>query len=87
MTFAGINSVDWDGELQYYIGQGRFTDDELQTFGGYGVLQVENLQQLLHKICECGFEHHFTASVGDYKDVVVEAFEKSLGIRQPCCCK
>ena len=46
------------GKMRAYVGEGEFTNDPLETFGGYGVVQVPHLQELLRYICENGFEHH-----------------------------
>ncbi len=56
------------GKVRTYVGEGTFTDDKLNTFGGYGTFRVERLQQLLQFICRNGFEHHVAATkvaVGD----------------------
>jgi L-fucose isomerase-like protein len=55
------------------------TDDPLKTFGGYGVVQVPNLQGLLHYICEHGFEHHVAVNLSQTADAVNEAMQKYLG--------
>jgi L-fucose isomerase-like protein len=41
-----------------YVGEGRFTDDPLQTFGTRAVVEVPDLQGLMRYICRNGFEHH-----------------------------
>ena len=45
------------------MGEGEFTDDPLETFGGAGVVQIPRLQELLRYICEHGFEHHVAANL------------------------
>ncbi|HTF70934.1 MAG TPA: hypothetical protein VK638_50515, partial [Edaphobacter sp.] len=62
-----------------YVGQGSFTDDSLQTFGGAGVVEIPNMQQLLHYICENGFEHHVAANFSHVAGPVKEAAQKYLG--------
>ena len=37
-----------------YVGEGRFTNDPLETFGGYGVVEIPRMQDLLHYICRNG---------------------------------
>ncbi|MBI4477669.1 MAG: fucose isomerase [Acidobacteria bacterium] len=61
-TFCRISTDDLKGEIVSYVGEGRFTDDGLDTFGGYGVVEVPNLQALLQMICRRGFEHHVAAT-------------------------
>jgi L-fucose isomerase-like protein len=40
MTFARLTTNDENGKILTYVGEGRFTDDPLETFGGYGVAEV-----------------------------------------------
>jgi hypothetical protein len=40
------------GKMRGHVGEGRFTDDPLNTFGGVGVVEIPRLQKLLHFICE-----------------------------------
>jgi len=79
MTFARVSTNDSLGIIQAYVGEGEFTDDPLNTFGGYGVAYVENMQQFLHIICERGFEHHVAMSHSKVARVVYEAFSNYLG--------
>src|SRR5579872_1064343 len=50
MSFARFSTLDLDGRIAGYCGEGRFTDDPLTTFGGAGVCEIPNLQKLLHYI-------------------------------------
>jgi L-fucose isomerase-like protein len=79
MTFARFSTHDATGKIRGYVGQGRFTDDPLETFGGAGVAEIPNLQRLLRYICENGFEHHVAASLSTSADAVYEATTKYLG--------
>jgi L-fucose isomerase-like protein len=65
--------------LRGYVGEGRFTDDPLETFGGAGVVEIERLQDLLRFICERGFEHHTAANLSSVAGMVYEATTKYLG--------
>lgn len=78
-TYARISTDDLDGVIRAYVGEGTFTSDEMQTFGGYGVFEVPNLQKLLAHICENGFEHHVAATRAEVSGAVVEALGKYLG--------
>ena len=62
-----------------YVGEGRFTSDDMNTFGCRGVAQVPGLQKLLKHICRRGFEHHVAASLSRTADVLHESFETYLG--------
>jgi L-fucose isomerase-like protein len=78
-TFARVSTDDTRGIIRSYVGEGEFTDDPLETFGGYGVLEVPALQLLMQYICEEGFEHHCAISLSSVADAVTEAFDKYLG--------
>ena len=79
MTYLRISTDDGYGAIRGYIGEGEFTDDPLDTFGGAGVVRIPDLQALLHYICENGFEHHVAANLSSCADAVEEALTKYLG--------
>jgi L-fucose isomerase-like protein len=79
MTYARFSTHDTTGTMRGYLGEGRFTDDPLNTFGGAGVVQIEGLQDLLQYICENGFEHHVAANLSNCAAAVYEASTKYLG--------
>ena len=79
MSFARFSTNDREGRIWGYVGEGEFTDDPLDTFGGAGVVRIPNLQGLLHYICENGFEHHVAANLSQVSGAVAEAASKYLG--------
>ncbi|MBS1813685.1 MAG: L-fucose/L-arabinose isomerase family protein [Acidobacteria bacterium] len=79
MTFARFSTDEFAGTIRGYVGEGKFTDDALDTFGGAGVVQIPNMQKLLHYICENGFEHHVAANFATVAASVNEAAIKYLG--------
>jgi L-fucose isomerase-like protein len=79
MTFARFSTNDEAGEIQGYVGEGEFTDDPLNTFGGAGVVHIPRLQELLRFICENGFEHHVAANLTQVGAAVYEATSRYLG--------
>jgi L-fucose isomerase-like protein len=79
MTYARVSTDDRAGKLRGYIGEGRFTDDSLETFGGAGVVEIPRLQELLRFICERGFEHHTSANLSTVSACVYEAAKTYLG--------
>ncbi len=79
MTYARISTDELNGTIAGYVGEGRFTNDPLQTFGGYGVAEIPNLQELLRFICENGFEHHVAANLSSVASVFHEAASNYLG--------
>lgn len=78
-TYLRISTDDIGGKLVAYVGEGTFTNDPIDTFGGYGVVQVPNFQKLLAHICENGYEHHVAANLSLVGDAVYEALTKYLG--------
>lgn len=78
-TFCRVTTDDTAGIITGYVGQGEFTADKLNTFGGYGILKVKNLQTLLQYICQAGFEHHVAANLSSKADAITEALENYLG--------
>jgi L-fucose isomerase-like protein len=79
VTFARVSTDDRNGQIAAYVGEGRFTDDELKTFGTRAVVEVPDLQKLMRVICRRGFEHHAAMNASHTADVLVEAFEQYLG--------
>ncbi len=79
MTFARFSTDEREGGIAGYVGEGRFTDDPLDTFGGAGVVQIPRMQSLLRFICENGFEHHTAASLSQVAGMVHEAANNYLG--------
>ena len=79
MSFARFSTDDATGKIRGYLGEGRFTDDPLETFGGAGVVEIPRLQELLRYICEHGFEHHVAANLSQSAAAVHEAASKYLG--------
>ena len=78
MSFARFSTSDRTGEIHGYVGEGEFTDDPLDTFGGAGVVRIPNLQGLLRYICERGFEHHVAANLATVSGAVREAATRYL---------
>jgi len=78
-TYCRVSTDDESGRVRSYLGQGRFTADPLETFGGFGVFEIPRLQALLQHICENGYEHHVAANLSEVADAVDEALSKYLG--------
>ena len=79
MSYARFSTDDRRGVIRGYTGAGRFTDDPLETFGGAGVAEIPQLQNLLKYICREGFEHHVAANFSDVSKSVHEAATRYLG--------
>jgi len=79
MSFARFSTNDREGVVRGYVGEGAFTNDPLNTFGGAGVLEIPRMQSLLHYICETGFEHHVAANFSTVASATHEAATRYLG--------
>jgi L-fucose isomerase-like protein len=79
MTYVRFSTDDFHGKIRGYVGQGEFTNDPLETFGGAGVAKIPRLQKLLRYICEQGFEHHVAANFSQVGSAVQEAATRYLG--------
>ena len=78
-TFLRCTTDDAKGTIKAFVGEGEFTDDKLETFGGYGVFRVPELQRLLRHICEEGYEHHVAVNPVRAAGAVAEALGTYLG--------
>jgi L-fucose isomerase-like protein len=78
-TYLRLSTDDLNGRIIGYIGEGVFTNDPMDTFGGWGVVQVPRFQELLAYICENGYEHHVSINQARVADALHEAMSKYLG--------
>jgi L-fucose isomerase-like protein len=79
MSFARISTDDQYGIIRAYVGEGEFTNDELDTFGSRAVIRVPQLQTLLKHVVKNGFEHHVAMNGTPSAHILKEAFETYLG--------
>lgn len=79
VTFGRVSTDDVSGKLRAYVGEGRFTDDPLKTFGTRAVVEVPKLQKLMRFVCREGFEHHAAMNKSHSAGVIAEAFGTYLG--------
>jgi L-fucose isomerase-like protein len=73
ITFCRASTDDLHGRMRAYVGEGETTDDRPQSFGGYGVMKVPQLQKLLQYVCKNGYEHHVAVNRSRYGNAVAEA--------------
>ncbi len=78
-TFFRLSSDDLHGRITSYLAEGGYTNDAVDTFGGYGVAEIGNQQGLMKYIVERGFEHHVAVVKGHVGAIVKEAIGKYLG--------
>ncbi len=79
MTYLKITTDDIRGQIKCYLGEGAFTGDPLNTFGGVAVCEVPNLNGLMRFLTENGYEHHVALVQANVADVLVEALGKYMG--------
>jgi L-fucose isomerase-like protein len=79
MTFCRTTTDDTAGIISAYVGEGKFTNDKLDTFGGYGVMEIANLRALMQYICRMGFEHHVAVNISRKADAVAETLDNYMG--------
>ena len=79
LTFGRITTADPDGCIRTYVGEGRLTDDPLDTFGNRAVAYIPGLQKLMHQVCRKGFEHHVVMTCSKTAPILAEAFGNYLG--------
>jgi L-fucose isomerase-like protein len=65
--------------IRAYLGEGELTDDPVETFGGYGVVEIPGLQALLQHICENGYEHHVAINLSQVAAAVNDALGRYMG--------
>jgi len=78
-TFCRTTTDDATGTISTYVGEGQFTNDKLNTFGGYGVMKIPDLQILMQYICRMGFEHHVAVNISQKADAIAEALDTYMG--------
>jgi L-fucose isomerase-like protein len=79
VTFGRVGTDDITGKIRAYVGEGRFTDDPLDTFGTKAVVQVPRLPELMRYICRNGFEHHAAMTGAHCSGALAEGLENYLG--------
>ncbi|HEX3052049.1 MAG TPA: L-fucose/L-arabinose isomerase family protein [Aggregatilineaceae bacterium] len=87
MSYARLTTDDRHGKIRSYVGDGLFTDDQLETFGSRAVVEVPHLQKLMQHICKNGFEHHAAMTAAPTSAILAEAFENYFGwevYQHPC---
>lgn len=78
-TYCRASTDEFNGVVQIYVGEGNLTNDPLKTFGGYGVVEIPRMQDLLAYICSNGFEHHVAINPSQSADILKEGMSKYLG--------
>jgi L-fucose isomerase-like protein len=79
LTYCRVSTDDLHGKLRAYVGEGEITADRPQSFGGYGVVHVPQMQKLLRHICNNGYEHHVAVNRSHFGRAVAEALQNYKG--------
>jgi L-fucose isomerase-like protein len=71
-----------EGQLKFYLGQGKITPDEIPAnfFGCAGVAEIERLQDVLLHIGQYGYRHHVSLTPGQVQAPLGEALGHYLGL-------
>lgn len=77
-TYCRVSTDDLGGRITSYVGEGEFTKDKVESFGGYGVIHVPRFQDLLRHICRNGLEHHVAATRAQVAGAIEDAFKTYL---------
>ncbi len=78
-TYCRVSTDDVNGTIRAYAGEGQFVKTDINSFGGYGVLEIPNLQGLMQYVCREGYEHHVAANLSQKAAAVNEALKTYLG--------
>ncbi len=71
-----------EGQLRFYLGQGKITPDEIPAdfFGCAGVAEIERLQDVLLHVGQVGYRHHVSLTPGQVQAPLSEALGHYLGL-------
>ncbi len=79
LTYCRASTDDLHGRMRAYVGEGEITADRPQSFGGYGVVKIPQLQSLMQYVCKNGYEHHVSVNRSHYARAVADALENYKG--------
>ncbi|MEJ2212403.1 MAG: L-fucose/L-arabinose isomerase family protein [Anaerolineae bacterium] len=77
-TYCRVSTDDEHGIIRAYLGEGELTPDPLDTFGGFGVVKIQDFQGLLRHICANGYEHHVAVNRAQVAEALNEALTKYM---------
>jgi L-fucose isomerase-like protein len=79
LTYGRISTDDPKGVIKVYLGEGKLTNDPLNTFGNRAVAQIDELQDLMQYVCKNGFEHHVVMNASKTAAILEEALGNYMG--------
>ena len=86
MPFTFGSMLTEDGQMKFYLGEARFTDDPIADdfFGCAGVMQMRGLQDALQTIGYLGHRHHVSVTPQYVAGPIYEALTKYIGCEVTC---
>jgi L-fucose isomerase-like protein len=83
MAFTFGSMMTRQGELEFYLGNGRITENDFSKsfFGCAGVAEISGLQDILQWIGRSGHRHHMSLTPGEVTRPLREAFTTYLGYK------
>ena len=80
LTYARIDTDDRLGLIKAYFGEGKTTNDPLSRIpGNSAVVEVAELQRLMHYVSKNGFAHHCAMTDAHVANILEEALDYYLG--------
>ena len=79
LTYGRISTDDPKGIIKAYFGEGKLTDDPINTFGNRAVAEIPDLQGLMQYVCRNGFEHHVVMNASKTVGILKEALGNYMG--------
>jgi L-fucose isomerase-like protein len=78
ITFS--NMMTTDGQLQFYLGEGRITEDKIENpfFGVAGVAELDRMEDVFMHIGKTGHRHHVNIAQGHHVEPLFEALSHYL---------
>jgi L-fucose isomerase-like protein len=83
-TYLRISTDDNAGNVNACLGQGQVTTDSVETFGGVGVVHIQELDRLLNYLCSNGYEHHVAITLSNSQKAIKEALTKYMNWKLYC---
>ena len=69
-----------NGKIEFFAGEAKITEDTVEKayFGSWGVVEFDNLDDLMMYVIRENYHHHVSYTYGKYKNVLKEALSNYL---------
>jgi L-fucose isomerase-like protein len=83
MDFTFGNLLTDSGEIHFYMGEGRITEDPIDDsfFGCAGVAQIDRMEEVFLHVGRRGHRHHVNLTRGLHAEALEEAMNRYLGYK------